>query len=198
MPQPDTEQPDLWAGRFLEYRERLLALARRNLNPFLARRVSPEDVVQDTLSAACGKIDFFENKPEIPVYFKLRLLLFQTVAALERRHLQCRKRDACKEVEVTEDGDCSAARLNWNRFADTVTGPLTRLDRLDRYALLQKALGLLSENDRQILELRHFDGMSNSECAEVLHIDPKAASIRHVRALQRLQKQLTEFTEFRP
>ncbi|MGN1365121.1 MAG: hypothetical protein ACI406_07150, partial [Victivallis vadensis] len=72
MPQPDTEQPDLWAGRFLEYRERLLALARRNLNPFLARRVSPEDVVQDTLSAACGKIDFFENKPEIPVYFKLR------------------------------------------------------------------------------------------------------------------------------
>lgn len=121
MPQPDTEQPDLWAGRFLEYRERLLALARRNLNPFLARRVSPEDVVQDTLSAACGKIDFFENKPEIPVYFKLRLLLFQTVAALERRHLQCRKRDACKEVEVTEDGDCSAARLNWNRFADTVT-----------------------------------------------------------------------------
>ena len=71
-------------------------------------------------------------------------------------------------------------------------------DRLDRYALLQKALGSLSENDRQILELRHFDGMSNSECAEVLHIDPKAASIRHVRALQRLQKQLTEFTEFRP
>ena len=140
MPQPDTEQPDLWAGRFLEYRERLLALARRNLNPFLARRVSPEDVVQDTLSAACGKIDFFENKPEIPVYFKLRLLLFQTVAALERRHLQCRKRDACKEVEVTEDGDCSAARLNWNRFADTVTGPLTRLDRLDRYALLRRRL----------------------------------------------------------
>ena len=87
MPQPDTEQPDLWAGRFLEYRERLLALARRNLNPFLARRVSPEDVVQDTLSAACGKIDFFENKPEIPVYFKLRIVYYQTVASMEPRQL---------------------------------------------------------------------------------------------------------------
>ena len=198
MPQFDTAYLNVWAGRFLEYRERLLALARRNLNPVLARRVSPEDVVQDTLSAACGKIDFFENNPEIPVYFKLRTILFQTIAALERKHLQCRKHDAYKEVEVTDDDDGSAARLNWNRFADTVTGPLTRGARLDRYELVRKAIEALPEYDRRILELRHFDGMSNSDCAEVLHLEPKAASIRYVRALQRLQKQLAEFTEFRP
>ena len=56
----------------------------------------------------------------------------------------------------------------------------------------------LPENDRQILELRHFDNMSNMDCAEVLHITAKNASIRYVRALEKLQKLLVELTEFRP
>ena len=115
--------------------------------------------------------------------------------AFQRFHT---KRDACREVNVTDDGVGSTARLDWNRFADTVTGPLTRAVREDRYTLLRKAVEALPENDRQILELRHFDDMSNADCAEVLHIGPKAASIRYVRALQRLRKQLMELTEFQP
>lgn len=198
MSQPNTEQLNFWAGSFLEHRERLLSLARRNLNPVLLRRVSAEDAVQDALAAACRKIGFFENNPEVPVYFKLRTILLQTISALERKHLQCQKRDAYKEVEVPEHDDCSAAGLNWNMFPDSVTGPLTKVARADRYELLRTALGAMPENDRRILELRHFDGMSNSDCAEVFQIAPKAASIRYVRALERLQKQLIEFTEFRP
>ena len=198
MTQAETVCADAWGSHFLEYRGRLLALARRNLNPVLARRVSAEDVVQEALLAACGKMAFFENNPEIPVYFKLRTILFQTLTAMERKHLQCLKRDACREVNVTDDGVGPAARLDWNRFADTVTGPLTRAVRADRYTLLRKAVEALPENDRQILELRHFDDMSNADCAEVLHIGPKAASIRYVRALQRLRKLLMELTEFQP
>lgn len=75
MTQAETACPDVWGSHFLEYRGRLLALARRNLNPVLARRVSAEDVVQEALLAACGKMAFFENNPEIPVYFKLRMIL---------------------------------------------------------------------------------------------------------------------------
>ncbi len=195
----NTEQLNSWANMFWEYREQLLNLAKRNLNPILSRRVSAEDVVQDTLSSACGKIDFFENNPEVPVYCKLRTILFQTITALERKHLQSQKRDVYKEKEITDDeNDRTAARLNWNMFADSVTGPLSKVARADRYELLRQALDAMPENDRQILELRHFDGMSNQECAQVLKIEQKAASIRYVRALERLQKQLIEFTEFRP
>ena len=85
MTQAETACPDAWGSHFLEYRGRLLALARRNLNPVLARRVSAEDVVQEALLAACGKMAFFENNPEIPVYFKLRTILFQTLTAMERK-----------------------------------------------------------------------------------------------------------------
>ena len=43
MTQAETACPDVWGSHFLEYRGRLLALARRSLNPVLARRVSAED-----------------------------------------------------------------------------------------------------------------------------------------------------------
>ena len=192
----ETEKLNIWAERFMEYREQLLALARRNLNPVLSRRVTPEDVVQDTLSSACSKIDFFENRPDLPVYMKLRTLLFQTVTALERKHLQAQKRDAYKDLEVADGDDTIPARANWNQFA--ATGPLTRVVRIDRYALLKQAIAELPENDRAILEMRHFDGLGNAECAQLLKIEPKAASIRYVRALQRLRLKLAEYTEFRP
>ena len=194
-----TERMNVWANRFLEYREQLLALARRNLNPVLLRRFSPEDVVQDTLSSACSKIDFFENRPDVPVYFKLRTLLFQTIKDLERKNLQAQKRDAYKDLEVAGGNDTATqAQLSWNQFADTMTGPVTQLARGDRYALLRKALEELAENDRNILEMRHFDGLGNAECAQLLGIEPKAASIRYVRALERLRQKLAEYTEFRP
>ena len=183
---------------FAEHRDRLLALARRNLNPVLARRFSPEDVVQETFSAACRKTDFLRNRPDIPVYCKLRKLLFQTITDLERKHLQSRKRDAYREREVAGEEDASSPGPDWNMFADTVTGPLTQIARQDRYELLRKTMESLPEHDREILELRHFDGMSNSECAEALHLTPAAASVRYVRALEHLKKQLIEFTEFRP
>lgn len=198
MTQPNTVQLNSIAASLMEYQARLLNLAKRNLNPILLRRVTPEDVVQDTLSAACQKIDFLENHPEVPVYFKLRTILFQTITALERKHLQSQKRDAYKEQDVADQNEDATAKLNWNMFADSVTGPLTKIARIDRYELLKKALESLPENDRHILELRHFDNMSNSDCAEVLHITAKNASIRYVRALERLQKLLTELTEFRP
>ena len=199
MSGPATERMDGWAEKFLEYRERLLALARRNLDPVLARRVTPEDVVQDTLSSACAKIDFFENRPDVPVYCKLRTILFQTITALERKHLQAAKRDAYKDVDVADGNDTATqARLSWNMFADTVTGQVTRIARQDRYALLREIIAELPETDRTILEMRHFDGLGNTECAELLEIEPKAASIRYVRALQRLRQKLAEYTEFRP
>ena len=181
-----------------EHRGRLLALAGRNLNPVLAKRVSPEDVVQETFAAACRKTDFMQNCPDVPVYCKLRKILFQTITDLERKHLQSSKRDAYCEQEIAAAEDVSSPGPDWNLFADTVTGPLTQIARQDRYELLRKTMESLPEHDREILELRHFDGMSNLECAEALHLTPKNASIRYVRALERLKKQLIEFTEFRP
>ena len=183
-----------------QYRQHLLSLAARNLKPVLMKRISPEDIVQETLATACTRDSFFEENKEIPLYFKLRMLLFQTITDIERTHLQAKKRDAFKELEIhpleeaiDDDGIYTSP---FDKFAASITGPLTHIAKLDRYAVVKKALASLPDNDKQILELRHFDEMSNNECAEVLHITTKAASIRYVRALQKLQQLLCNFTEF--
>ena len=49
------------------------------------------------------------------------------------------------------------------------------------------AMRELPDTDREILELRHFEELSNTECAAALGIDVKAASIRYVRALKRMK-----------
>ena len=186
------------AESFETFRPKLTALAAKHLNPILSRRLSPEDVVQETFAAALMREDFFKREPDVPLYFKLRTILFQTMVDLERRHLAAQKRDAYKDVDVPgrDPDDTSASDLDWDMFAGTVTAPNSFLARKDRHALLRQAIGELSENDRQIIILRHFDDMDNAECARALGIEPKAASIRYVRALERLQKKLVQYTEF--
>ncbi|MBQ5665097.1 MAG: hypothetical protein IIV41_04420, partial [Akkermansia sp.] len=68
------------------------------------------------------------------------------------------------------------------------SSPRTHLERIERQAMARRVLAQLSANDREILELRHFEEMGNAECAAVLGIEPKAASIRYVRALKRFQE----------
>lgn len=181
---------------FSEYRIQLLKLAQNNLNPVLAKRVTAEDVVQETLLSACERINYFETNLDVPVYFKLRKILFQTIRDLERKHLKAEKRDAYKEMYIEDEANCSVAQLNWNMFANSITSPSLKITRAERHHMLANVLNSISENDRQIIELRHFDGMSNNECADVLKITPKNASIRYVRALQHLKAALSKYSEF--
>ena len=74
---------------------------------------------------------------------------------------------------------------------------MSHVDRDERHTLLRSALDSMPENVRAILVMRHFDGMGNSECAAALGISEKAASIRYVRALEKLQKKLLELSCFR-
>ena len=58
-------------------------------------------------------------------------------------------------------------------------------------ALLGEALDSLSAEDREVLFLRHFEQLSNKEIAAVLGLSPPGASLRHLRALGRLQAALS-------
>ena len=49
----------------------------------------------------------------------------------------------------------------------------------------------MNEVDREVLALRHFEELSNSETAKVLNMSEQAASGRYIRALGRL-KQILE------
>lgn len=183
----DETPQNLWLAEvWLEHRDRLVRLLASRMPGVMLRRLSADDVAQETY-LACGKrIDFLQNQPEVPMFVKLRRIALQTLADMERRHLAAGKRDAMKESNWDDGGDDDAMDA-WAHFADTISSPRTRLVRMERHALARRILHELPDTDREILELRHFEELSNNECAAVLEISPKNASIRYVRALKRFQ-----------
>ncbi len=57
---------------------------------------------------------------------------------------------------------------------------------------VQGVIEQMSENDREVLTLRHAEGPSSSEVADILEIDPNTARQRYGRALLRLHQLLAE------
>ena len=68
--------------------------------------------------------------------------------------------------------------------------------RAELFSLVEEALTGMSETDREVLALRHFEELTNNEVAEVLGLERKAASIRYVRALARLKIVLQKIPGF--
>ena len=181
------ETPEnLWlAGIWLEHRDRLLRLLVLRMPAALQRRLGVEDLLQESYLACGRRLDFLRAQPEVPLYVKLRRIALQTLTDMERRHLAAARRDAMRELSPEDDVSMADA---WAHFADTVSSPRTHLERLERQTMARRVLAQLSANDREILELRHFEELGNAECAAVLGIEPKAASIRYVRALKRFRE----------
>lgn len=182
-----SETPEnLWlADLWLQHRDRILRLLALRMPAVLQRRLSVEDLLQETY-LACGRREaFLREEPEVPMYVKLRRIALQTLADMERHHLAAAKRDAMKEQSPEDEVAVADA---WAHFADTISSPRTHLERLERQAMARRVLTRLSAVDREILELRHFEEMGNAECAAALGIEQKAASIRYVRALKRFRE----------
>ena len=194
----DAFTQDNLADAFDEYRQRLFALAEKRLNPILLKRMAVEDVLSEAYVNAAKRLDYFAAHDDVPLYYKLRTILLQTLGDIERRHLKAQGRDAYKEVEnaKSDSRDAGGDALLDDIPAD-ITSPVSRVDRDERHALLRRALAAMPENDRAILVMRHFDGMGNAECAAALGLTEKAASIRYVRALERLERKLMEVSCFR-
>ena len=49
------------------------------------------------------------------------------------------------------------------------------------------AIELMSDDDREILLMRHFEQLTNEQAAQSLGLSPAAAGMRHLRALRRLR-----------
>lgn len=160
------------------------------MNPLLSTRLSVDDVLQEAYLATSRRLPFLEQEPEIPLYFKFRKITLQTLSDLERLHLKSEKRSALKECSGESAGQILET------LPSEVRSPKTILERKERNALLGRLIDSLPASDRQILILRNFDAISNSECAAILGIDQKAASIRYVRALKRLRDRLQTLSEF--
>jgi RNA polymerase sigma-70 factor (ECF subfamily) len=72
------------------------------------------------------------------------------------------------------------------------SSPSQQLDQRELAGRLRQAVAQLPPADREVVLLRHFEGLSTREVAFLLGLDPATASKRHGRALLRLHRILSE------
>lgn len=176
------------AALFESYRDRLARVVHFRLHPRLQGRVDADDVVQDAWLRAESRIGSFFGEAAQSPFIWFRMIVSQALVDLHRRHLGADKRDARRECSI--DGrwssESTATSLTWH-LAGRLPSPSSAAANAESVALLDKALEELSELDREVLVLRHFEELSNIEAALVLGITQQAASMRYVRALERLR-----------
>ena len=78
------------------------------------------------------------------------------------------------------------------QLRDSALTPAAEALRRELRCRFQAAIDRLDDGDREIVMLRHFEQLSNSEAAEVLGLTEAAAGMRHLRALRRLRDVLGE------
>jgi RNA polymerase sigma-70 factor (ECF subfamily) len=75
------------------YRNYLTILATTQLDPRLRRRMSPSDLVQETMLAACRDFDQFRGVSERELLAWLRQILIHCLHRAYETHLEARCRD---------------------------------------------------------------------------------------------------------
>ncbi|WP_437200811.1 sigma-70 family RNA polymerase sigma factor [Planctomicrobium sp. SH664] len=186
------------ATLFTHYRDRLWRIVNFRMDPRLHGRVDADDIVQEAYLDAEKRLDHFLHDSPESFFIWLRLIVNQTLIDVHRRHLGTQSRDARKERSVS--GGWSGASTSFSlskQLLGHLTSPSQAALRAELADQLNMALEAMGELDREVLALRHFEELTNSETARALEITEQAASLRYVRAISRLRKILEAIPGFR-
>jgi RNA polymerase sigma-70 factor (ECF subfamily) len=173
---------------FARHEGYLYRLVELRLDPRLASRVDFGDVVQETYVEALGRLKDYLEHPALPFRLWLRQIACDRVLKAHRQHLAAARRALGREVPLPDHSSLLLAR----QLLAGGSTPSERLDQQDLARRLRLAVAQLPEADREVIMLRHFEGLSNQEVACLLHLAPATASKRHGRALLRLHRILFE------
>jgi RNA polymerase sigma-70 factor (ECF subfamily) len=191
----DAEARNLLLAR---HQGRLRQMVAVRLDHRLAARVDPSDAVQEVLVEADRRLaDYLRERP-LPFYPWLRQLATERLLDLHRRHLHAQRRSVRREEPGRLALPEESAEVLADRLAGSTTNPSEHLLRQEARQRVRAALEQLSERDREVLELRHLEGLSVAETAAALGVAPGTVKTRHLRALTRLRRLLEGLGEQPP
>lgn len=181
------------ADAFAAHRERFWHLVTFRMDRRIAARVDADDVLQESFVAASSRLEHYLRDPSFTLFVWLRMIVSQTLVDVHRRHLGTEMRSAGREISV--GGPKYPQTTSVSLAAQLVghqTSPSAAVARDESSEALAAAIEQMSTLDQETIALRHFEGLTNTETAEVLGISITAASNRYVRALSRLKEILEE------
>ncbi|MFN5798566.1 MAG: sigma-70 family RNA polymerase sigma factor [Planctomyces sp.] len=161
------------------------------LDHAVARRVDASDVVQDVMLEASQRLTDYLRNPGMPFHLWLRQLALDRIIDMHRRHRGAQRRSVEREQNFSGVGndEQSAADLA-ALLRDAELTPAAAALRKELQSRFVAALQQMDEGDREIIVMRHFEHLGNSEAAEALGLSAPAAGMRYLRAIRRLRELL--------
>ena len=179
-------------NRLLEqHRTALRRLIQLRLDRRLARRVDASDVVQDVLLEASRRLPEFVREAKMPFPLWLRQLARDRIIDMHRRHRAASRRSVDREQPLAAGGFADRSSFDLAaQLCDRELTPAAATIRRELHRRFLDALDELSDEDREVILLRHVEHLGNTEVAQALNLTPPAAGMRYLRALRRLRSML--------
>jgi RNA polymerase sigma-70 factor (ECF subfamily) len=177
-------------GRLLEvYRAYLVVLARVQIGRRLQGKVDASDLVQEAFLGACRDFPQFRGTSEREFLAWLRQILASLLANLVRHYQGTQARDIRLERQLAVELEQSSQALDRGLVAEQST-PSEQAIRREESLLLAEALGRLPAEWRELLILRHLEGLSFPEIARRLGQTVDSLKKQWPRALASLRRLL--------
>lgn len=170
------------------HRGELRSFVEMRLDRRLAARVDPSDVVQEAQVEMVRRLDDYLARRPMPFRLWARKTAYERLLDLHRHHVKRARRSVRREAALPD----RSALLLVRPLLHHASTPSQRLQARELAERVAQVVGKLSESDREILLLRHAEGMPFEEIACLLEIEPAAARKRFGRALIRLQRRLSD------
>jgi RNA polymerase sigma-70 factor (ECF subfamily) len=179
-------------GRLLEqYRRYLKLLARLGIDRRLQGKLDPSDLVQETFMEAHRDFPQFQGTTEAELLAWLRQILVSNLANQARRYLGTKGRDVRLERELAVDVDVSSRLLERGLVA-AGSSPSQQAAHREQAVILAEVLGQLPDEQREVIILRHLEGLTFPEVAARMDKSTDSVKKTWARALARLRGLLGE------
>jgi RNA polymerase sigma-70 factor (ECF subfamily) len=178
-------------GELLQlYRNYLTILATTQLDARLRRRMSPSDIVQETLLAAHRDFGQFRGVCERELLMWLRQILIHSLHRAYDMHLRARCRDVRGEIsieEISQALDRSVVKFA-QALADPGPSPSAPAQERERSVRMADQLAKLKRDYRDVIVLRNLQGLSFEEVAERMQRKIGTVRMLWIRAIDKLRE----------
>lgn len=177
--------PDALGRIFEAARGHLLQVAERELPPELRAKIGPSDLVQETAIEMHRGFAHFTGTTADECFAWLREILRNNAVDAIRHYRDRLKRAVDREVSLSEKPNRADGGL-----VDGRRSPDASAMRREEADALTHVLPRLPADERQILELRYWSGMSFADIAAQMGRSPKTVRKLWYQAIARAQQEL--------
>lgn len=170
------------------YRNYLSILADTQIGQRLRVRVSPSDIVQETMLAAHRDFQKFRGCTEREFMAWLRQVLINTIHRTVDTHLKAKRRDVRREVSIEVLGKMDQSAIDFlQAFADRGPSPSEPLREREAAVALADQLAKLRPQYREVIVLRNLQGLSFQEVAQRMDRSTNAVRMLWLRAIEKFK-----------